>query len=105
MRLPRDTAMLSSLVLPLAGRAPGPARYAVTVAGWLAARFPSQRRQPHWLLRDLIKETQARIPVRATMAHGMEVMVPLWDYVQQDLAASGDYEPDTRTVLERELKP
>ena len=96
----------SALALTMADRAPVLARSALWF--WVnSTQWFKQGRatSAHWLVMELARRLQGRIPVHTRLGNGMKIKVHLNDHVGGVIIRTGYYEIDTVRLIQRLLKP
>jgi FkbM family methyltransferase len=96
----------SDVIIGIASRAPALAGAAL----WLWAQSHrlfkvSPEVYDHWLVEQLVRHLQRRVPVYTRLRNGMKVKVHLGDHVGGAIIRSGYYEPRTIRLIELLLKP
>lgn len=82
-------------------------RPCVGLASRLIMAFGSEsaRKDPHWVLHEIVRSTYTRVPHRVKLENGLDIIVPWCDQVGDAIARNGCFEPESVRELRRLLKP
>lgn len=98
---------VSELVIRAGKKYPRVTKSVVTLGAkiWLKIGPRSSIHNPHWLAKNLVRNYFVRVPVKVSLANGIQILVPWCDQVGEEIAGGGGYEPDTQALLQKLLKP